>query len=148
MPASIDLSKAHRNRTYGDLMAVWSWINEKRALFLIPHRRARAPWFIVMEQAAHEWDDRDPLMVMMVISRAIKACEVLGFEPTPSNARKIIRIVNDAIPELVQMPSSPPVEFKPGTVGSMLLRADGKPIAHDDIRIEKAGVTYEVSANG
>ena len=142
MPVSIDLSKAHKNRSYGDILAVWSWINDERALFLIPHRRARAPWYIVLEPAAHEWDDRDPKMVMMVIGRAVKACDVLGFEPTPRNARRIIRIVNDAIPELVAMPSAPPVEFKPGSVGSMLLRADGVPLAHEDIRIEQEGATY------
>jgi hypothetical protein len=123
-------------------VAVWSWINDGRALFLIPRHRAKAPWFVVLEQAAHEWNDQDQTMVMMVIARAVKACDVLGIEPTPRNARRIIGIVNDALPELVSMPSAPPVEFKPGSLGSVLLRENGVVIGGEEIRAEDEGVTY------
>lgn len=142
MAVSIDLRKAHRSRAYGDLLAVWSWINDGRALFLIPHRRTRAPWFIVLEPAAHEWNDQDPAMLALVIARAVKACDVLGIEPTPRNTRRIIGIVNDAIPELIRMPSAPPVEYRDGSIGEVILRADGQQLAGEAIRVEREGATY------
>jgi hypothetical protein len=142
MTASIDLRKSHLSRSYGDIVVVFSWINDERALFLIPRFRARAPWFVVMEPAAHEWNDQDPTMLMMVISRAVKACDVLGIEPTPRNARRIIGIVNDAIPELVRMPSSPPPEYARGSLGSLIIRANGEEIGGEEIRQEMTGATY------
>lgn len=142
MTASIDLRRAHLTRRYGDLLAVFSWLNDCRALFLIPAVRQRSPWFVVLEPAAHEWDDRDPKMIMMVISRAVKACDVLGIEATPRNARRIISIVNDGIPELLTMPSAQPPEFVPGTFGSLIVRADGKEIGGEAIRLEDGGAQY------
>jgi hypothetical protein len=142
MAASLDLRKAHLSRHYGDIVAVFSWINDGRALFLIPRYRNAAPWFVVMEPAAHEWDDREGKNVMDVIARAVKACDVLGIEPTPRNARRIVGIVNDSMVELLRMPSAPPTEYKPGSIGSMILREDGVPIASEAIRLEVEGATY------
>lgn len=142
MGASIDLRRAHLHRNYGDLVAVWSWLNEERALFLIPRFRKGAPWFVVLEPAAHEWDDRDPRLIMLVIARAVKACDVLGFEPTPANARRIIRIVNDAIPELVAMPHRQEPEKLPGSHGSMILLENGREVGGEEIRLDDTGVQY------
>lgn len=142
MTVSIDLRRAHLTRRYGDLLAVFSWLNDQRALFLIPAVRKGAPWFVVLEPAAHEWNDQDGKMLLMVISRAVKACDVLGIEPTPRNARRIVSIVNDAIPELVRMPSAQPPDMMPGSFGNLVLRADGKEIAGEEIRLEAAGATY------
>lgn len=142
MTASIDLRRAHLTRRYGDLLAVFSWFNDQRALFLIPAHRKGAPWFIVLEPAAHEWNDQDGSMLMLIISRAVKACDVLGIEATPRNARRIVAIVNDAIPELVRMPAAQPPEMLPGSFGSLILRADGKEIGGEEIRLESTGAAY------
>lgn len=139
---SIDLSKAHLSRQYGDITAVFSWLNDGRALFMIPTFRRGAPWFVVLEPAAHEWDDRSRTNIVMVAQRAVKACEVLGIEPTPQNARRMVSIVNDAIPDLVRMPSAPPTEYYAASHGQMLLRADGVPLASEEIRVEKQGAIY------
>lgn len=139
---SIDLSKAHLSRQYGDITAVFSWLNDGRALFLIPTYRRGAPWFVVLEPAAHEWDDHSATNVAMVAMRAMKACEVLGIEPSPINARRIVSLVDDALPDLIRMPSAPPTEYYAASHGQMLLRADGVPLASEEIRIEKQGATY------
>jgi len=139
---SIDLRKAHQHRRYGDILAVWSWLNDERALFLIPAVRSRAPWFVVLEPAAHEWDDHSATNIRLLAHRAMKACEVLGLEENPANARRIVRIVNDALPELVRMPSRQPNDFRPASYGQILLRADGVPIAAEEIRYEDAGAQY------
>lgn len=143
MGASIDLSKAHHSQQYGDLIAIYSWINEERALFLIPHRRKGAPWYVVMEPAAHTWSDQSEWTnIREVCLKGYKACEVLGIEPSAINVRRIVGIVNDAIPILLRMPHAPDKEFHSQTFGHMQMRADGKAFAEEEIRVAKEGVGY------
>lgn len=142
MGATIDTSKAHLVRQHGDLIAIYSWINDERALILVPAYRKGAPWFCVMESASFSWDDEDPRNVPQVVRKSLKACEVLGIEPTPQNARRIAQIVIDGLPDLIRMPSAPPVEYHKESYGSLLLRADGEPLASEEIRVEKQGVAY------
>lgn len=142
MPATIDLHKAHLSRVHGDITVIFSWLNDERAMFLIPHLRKGAPWYIVMEGAAYTWDDSLQADVAKVAAKAVKACEVLGIEPSPHNCRRIAGIIIDGLPDLIRMPSSPPTEYYGSSFGSLELRADGKAIAGDEIRVEKEGVSY------
>lgn len=142
MPATIDLNKAHLSRVHGDITVIFSWLNDERAMFLIPHLRKGAPWYVVMEGAAYTWDDSDPKNVAAVASKAVKACEVLGLEPSPTNCRRIAGMVIDGLEDLIRMPSSPPVEYFKSSFGALELRANGKAIAGEDIRVEKEGVSY------
>jgi hypothetical protein len=142
MPATIDLSKAHMSRVHGDITAIFSWVNDERAMVLVPHLRKGAPWFIVMESAAHTWDDADPQNIPQVVRKSVKACEVLGIEPTPVNCRRVAGMVIDGLPDLIRMPSKPPAEYYRPSFGNMELRADGQTIAADEIRIEKEGASY------
>jgi hypothetical protein len=142
MPATIDLAKAHLSRVHGDITVIFSWVNDERAMVLVPHLRKGAPWFIVMESAAHTWDDTDARNIPTVIAKATRACEVLGIEPSPWNCRRIAGLVIDGLPDLIRMPSSPPKEYHRANFGHMELRADGDLIAAEDIRMEKEGATY------
>ena len=142
MAASIDLSKAYLTRTHGDIVAVYSWLNDERALFLIPLLRKMAPWYVVMESAAFSWDDEDSKNVARVAMKAMKACEVLGIEPSAHNARRIAGIIIDGLPDLIRMPAAPPQEHYKGSHGTLTLRADGEEIAQEDIRVEKVGAEY------
>lgn len=142
MPATIDLRKAHQSRIHGDIAVIFSWINDERAMFLVPHLRPGAPWYVVAESAAYTWDDSDRKNVPIVAKKATKACEVLGIEPSPWNIRRIAGMIVDGLPDLIRMPSKPPTEYFKSSHGQMLLRADGVPIAGEDIRVEKEGVTY------
>lgn len=143
MAASIDLSNAHLVRIHGDITAVYSYINDERALILAPTFRPGAPWFCVLESAAFSWDDEDPANVVEVVRKANKACEVLGIEPTPHNARRIAAIVIDGLPDLIRMPSANEKEMRDASYGRMQLKANGQTIAEQDIRLEKeAGAEY------
>lgn len=142
MPISVDLRKAHLHRTHGDITVIFTWLNDERAMVLLPHRRAGAPWYVVMEGAAWTWDDEDSRNINTVVKKATKACEVLGIEASPWNIRRVAQIVIDGLPDLVRMPSSPPTEYYRGSFGQMTLMADGVKVAGDDIRVEKEGVTY------
>lgn len=142
MPASIDLSKAHLSRVQGDLTVIFSWINDERAMILVPHLRKGAPWFVVMESAAYTWDDMDARNVSTVVKKAMKACDVLGIEPSPWNCRRVAGLIIDGLPDLIRMPSSPPKEHYRASFGHMELRAGGELIAGEDIRMEKEGAEY------
>lgn len=137
MPASIDTRKAHLTRRHGDLFAIYTWVNDERALILIPANRPGAPWFVVMESAAFEYDNPRELQ-----RRAIKACEVLGIEASAPNWYRIAKLIHEGLPDLVSMPSAPPPEYLRGAIGQMILKEAGEKIHGEDIRVEKEGVTY------
>ncbi len=142
MGVSLDTRKAHLTRQHGDIIAIYTWVNDERALVLLPAHRRRAPWYIVMDSAAWTWDDSTPANVPAVAAKAMKACEVLGIEPTPRNARRIATIIVDGMPDLISMPSAPPPEYLRGNFGSMQLREDGKLIAERPIQVESEGVEF------
>lgn len=137
MPATIDTAKAHLTRRHGDIYAIYTWVNDERALVLIPANRPGAPWFIVMESAAFEYND--PIQLQ---ARSIKACTVLGMEPSRPNWFRIAKIIHDGLPDLIRMPSAPTPEYLKGSFGQMVLKAEGQAIAGEDIRIQKEGATY------
>ena len=143
MGASIDLRKAHLVRQHGDLTAVYSWLNDERAMFLIPSVRQRAPWYVLCESAAHMWAGADGNASIQAIAlKGSKVCQVLGIDSTPTNVRRVIGIILDGIPDLVRMLSAPDPEKHKVSFGQMQLRADGEVIAREDIRLEKDGASY------
>jgi hypothetical protein len=38
----LDLGKSHNVRRHGDLLAIYTWVNDERALVLLPARRKNA----------------------------------------------------------------------------------------------------------
>lgn len=148
MPVSIDLRKAHKYQRHGDLIVVLTWVNDERALVLLPAHRRDAGWYIVQESASYKWGvdhpDKDMRRAAMehAMQQAVIACSMLGIEATKINRARVISIITGWMPDLVSMPSAPAPEFKPGDYGQMILRADGKPIAAEPLREEVPGVTY------
>lgn len=142
MGVSLDLRKAHSFHYRGDLVVVLSWINDLRAMFIIPRYRKGASWYVIEEPAAHFWRDDEASNIPTAAIKSKKACEVLGLEPSPMNQTKIIALVNDFIPELVRMPSSPPPKYLNQNFGSMTMREAGMVIASDNIRLEDEGQEY------
>lgn len=142
MPASIDTRKARIVRQHGDLTAIYTYVNDERALVLVPTHRPGAPWFVVCESAAYTWDDGDRRYVAEVARKSLKACEVLGMEPTPTNARRVANIIIDGLPDLIRLPTAPDAELHKASFGRMELRADGRAIAGEEIRVEKEGAVY------
>lgn len=138
MGATLDLSKAHSHRVHGDLAAIFTWVNNERSLVLVPHRRPGAPWYIVGESAS--WKYNDP----SYLARQCKvACDVLGLEPSMPNWVRIASIINEALPDLIRMPSAPDPELLKGNYGHRELREAGKVILSDDIKLEaETGATY------
>lgn len=137
MGVSLDLRKAHMSRQHGDITAIFSWVNDERAMVLLPTYRPGAPWYIVCESAAWKYDEPAYLA-----RQCVTACDVLGIEPNTANWSRIASIINESLPDLIRMPSAPPAEYLRGSFGHMELRADGQLIAGQDVRIEREGVSY------
>lgn len=135
---SLDLSKAHISRQHGDLLAIYTWVNDERALVLIPAYRKNAAWYIVCESAAFKYDNRSYLA-----SQCKKAAEVLGMEPSPNNWLKLATIIHDGLGDLCAMPSAPEPEMQKASVGSMVLRADGEVMTGQDIHLPVSMPEYE-----
>jgi len=148
MGVSLDLRKAHHSQSHGDILAVLTWVNDERALILIPKHRKNCGWYIVQESAAFKWgidhpdaSNRRPAQEHAMLQSHI-ACATLELEPNRPNRARIIGIITGWIPELVRMPSAPPTEFMKGNYGHVTLRADGKEISSEDIQIEDKGASY------
>lgn len=137
MAAELDLNKCHLIRQHGDIVAAYSWINDERALILIPAYRPGAPWYCVLESAAYKYDDP-----IYLAHQCAKACDVLGIEPSKANWVRVATIINEGLPDLVRMPSAPERELQKHAIGEMKLIADGQQIAGEDIRLEKDVATY------
>jgi hypothetical protein len=142
MGVSLDPRKAHSAHKYGDLTIVLSWMNDKRAMFIIPNVRTKAPWFIIPEEAAFEWSDQDTENLVYLPTRAYKACEVLGIEPSKPNVFRIISMVNNRMQDFLRMPSAQPPEKIAGTFGQMTLKEDGKIVSQAPITFEQEGASY------
>lgn len=148
MGVSLDLRKAHGSRAHGDLVAVLTWVNDSRALVLVPAIRRDAGWYIVDESAAWRWnlnaidaaERGDALQHADQQSRI--ACDILGIEPSLRNRARIVNIIVDTLPDLIRMPSAPEPEYLKGSFGQMILKADGQAMRGEDIRVEREGAEY------
>lgn len=130
MGISINTKRAHKVRHLGDVTVILTWVNDERALVLLPTHRPGAPWYIVMDGAAWQYDN------MAYLARAsIKAAEVLGMQGSET---KIGSILHDHLGDLVTMPSAPPVEKTKSTFGEMRAMADGQLIGGEEIRMDRA----------
>lgn len=142
MSVSIDSTKAHLTRVHGEITAIYTWMNGDRVLLLAATYRPGnafvpgAPVYVIRESNAHAYDNPHQLA-----ATANKAAEVLGLGSTA--VFKIADIIIEGLPDLIEMPSAPQEkDYYKGSHGQMILSADGKPIAAEEIRIEKAGAEY------
>ncbi|MGL4573748.1 MAG: hypothetical protein ACRCV9_03060 [Burkholderiaceae bacterium] len=143
MSVTLDTRKAHLVRTHGDLTAIYTWLNDERAVVIAAHLRPGSPWYVVPESACYEWDDNDPANVPLIVQKCQKACEVLGVESSMTNCMRIARIVIEGIPDLIRMPPKPPDERVGIRIGAMQLRAEGELLVEQDVRMPvTSGVTY------
>jgi hypothetical protein len=137
MGVSIDLRRAHKHRKYGDITMILTWVNDERAMVLVPNVRTKAAWYIVCESAAWKYDD-----ARYLATQCVKACEVLDIEPSKANWVRLATLINEALPDLIRMPTAqPPAKLSPN-FGSMTMLEGGKVLAQDDIRLEDEGQEY------
>lgn len=137
MGVNLDLAKTHKHRNIGDLIVVFTWINDERAMVLIPSSRQKSTWFCICESAAWMYDEPEQLAF-----KAKLACEQLGMRPVPENWVKLATIINEGLPDLIEMPPAPDPEQYKSSFGKLELRADGKAVAGQDLKLDKQVAEY------
>jgi hypothetical protein len=141
--ATLDPRKAHLVRHHGEIMAIFTWINQERAMVLVASRRPPgSPWYCIMESAAYLYADESGNPTRRLIESAAKASEVLCLNQTNYAVKKIVDIIVDGLPDLIKMPSAPPNELAKHAIGEMQLRANGELVSGREIREEVTGVEY------
>lgn len=129
MGITLDPRKAFLTRQHGDITAVFTWMNDERALVLIPALRKGAPWYVVMESAAYKYADE-----IYLARQSQVAASVLGMGDERQAWVKIGTIILEGLPDLIEMPSAPAPELSKATYGQVTVRADGKVIGGEEIR--------------
>lgn len=135
MGISINTKRAHKVRSLGDITIIFTWVNDERAMILLPTFRRGAPWYIVMDSAA--WQYNEP---RYLARQSVKAAEVLGMT---GQETRIAGLINDHLDDLVLMPSSPPPVLSRATYGQMMVKEDGRLIGGEEVRVPVSeGVRY------
>lgn len=137
MGIQLDLRKAYLSRQHGDLLVVYTWMNDERAMVLLPALRKGAPWYVVMDSAAWKYDEPRHMAAQCKI-----ACDVLGIEPSQTNWVRIATIINEGLPDLIEMPSAPLPQHLGPVRGESIIKIDGKVMHQEEVKREDAGATY------
>lgn len=138
MSVQLDPRKAHKAHIVGDILVILTWVNDERALVLMPaHRAQGSPWFIICESAAYKYDNPNYLA-----RQAAQAAQVMGMDETTSTWYRVADLILNYLPDLIRMPSAPEPEKMSHAIGEMKLMADGQLVKGEEIRLEKEGVTY------
>jgi len=138
MSVQLDPRKAHKAHIVGDILVILTWVNDERALVLMPaHRAQGSPWFIICESAAYKYDNPNYLA-----QQSAQAARVMGMDETTSTWYRVADLILNYLPDLIRMPSAPEPEKMSHAIGEMKLMADGQLVKGEEIRLEKEGVTY------
>lgn len=138
MSVQLDPRKAHKAHIVGDILVILTWVNDERALVLMPaHRAQGSPWFIICESAAYKYDNPNYLA-----QQSAQAARVMGMDETTSTWYRVADLILNYLPDLIRMPSAPEPEKMSHAIGEMKLMADGQLIKGEEIRLDKEAVTY------
>ncbi len=135
MAVQLDPRRAHKAHIIGDILAILTWVNDERALVLMPaHRAQGSPWFVICDSAAYLYDDPAYLA-----KKSRLAAEVLGMDETDSTWKRIAGIIMNYLPDLIRMPSAQPPEKIVGTeYGEIALKADGEEVAREALALDES----------
>lgn len=138
MGVQLDPRKAHKALVVGDVLMILTWVNDERAMVLMPaHRRQGAPWFVILESAAFKYDDPRYLA-----NQSAKAATIMGMAETTSTWVRVADIIMNYLPDLIRMPTAPEPEYVKAAIGEMHLLADGQVVKSAEIRPEIEAPTY------
>lgn len=138
MGVSLDLGRAAFHRQHGDILAIFTWVNDERALVLMPAHRPKSPaWFVVCESASWRYDEPKYLA-----QQARVAARALGMDETQSTWLRIATIIIEGLPDLIRMRSAPDPDVLPASAGEINLSIDGDHVTTTEIKVEKAVAEY------
>ena len=126
----VNTARAHATYRRGDLLLILTWVNDERAMILLPAYRKGAPWFVVTDSVAWRYDEPRYLARM-----SAKAAEVIGMQ---GQEVRIAGFLHDHLGELVTMPSAPPARMARASMGEVRLFAEGQEVGGMEARAEIA----------
>ena len=126
MGLTVNTARAHATYRRGDLTLILTWVNDERAMVLLPTFRQGASWFIVTDSVAWRYDDPHYLARM-----SVKAAEVMGME---GQEVRIGSFLHDHLGDLVTMPGAPPPRQTKATHGEIKFLRGGKEVGGEEAR--------------
>ena len=89
MGIEVDTRKAHLCREQGQFTAIYTWVNDERALILLNHLRPCSPFIVIGESAAWKYDD-----TLYLAEEARRAVDRLRMEPSMQTWIKLATIIH------------------------------------------------------
>lgn len=131
---SIDAKDVHLKRVHGDFIALYTYVNDERAMILFPSKRLGAngrppPWAIIADSAAWKYSDDFYLM-----RQAMEFCKLWDM-PERSAAVKVATIINEGLPDLLRIPPQRVPESRGTVIGEADLLVDGKKLTTTEVSI-------------
>lgn len=106
---AIDLTRRHFARTIGDIMAIGTWLwneaeqNSEPCLVLVPaYRKTGFRPVVVAMSAAYKYTDGN--YTGRVVPQFVRD---LGFEDNSTNAYKVVEMILEHLPDVIEMPPDP-----------------------------------------
>ena len=139
--------KAWKVRNKGDLNISYEWINNEPAMCVYPaiRRNIHQGALVIPIEAAWKYANANgEPNVEYITAMAIKACQHMGMQPEKSVIHRIIDVIVDGLPDLVEMPPEPPshqIDRVNGSpkVGDLVIKVDGETILETEVNDLQAG---------
>lgn len=143
MPISINPDQCAYKRQHGQFMALYTYVNDERAMILFPLYRTGidgrpAPWAIICDSAAWQYDDPKYLM-----SQAMRYCSMWDMADK-STAVKLATIIHEGLSDLIRIPPQKPdqeqlaAQKAAPVLGEIDVRIDGEKVAEDVLSMPTA----------
>jgi len=142
--------RAWRRFRKGDIAIALHWINGEPAMVLFPalvteSRLRRIVPFVIPLSVGHEYvNSSGHPNLLRALKGATEAAACLGMLPEASTVYRIVDAIVEAMPDLVAMPPEPEALRKADqgpAVGEMSLRAGGKLVHEEVVRLPETGFT-------
>jgi len=130
MPIILGGGNCYRKRTHGDISVAFHWLNNEPCMVLFPTFR-RGPGvtpFAVPLSCAWEYAEDE-----ILVEKAYKACEIMGLGDDKGVVMKVARIMNDSLPDLIEMPPMPVKPKESTGSGEMTIKVDGDKVAEFEV---------------
>lgn len=140
MAICIGGERAWKLRQAGDIGISYQWVNGEPAMILYPlHRRVpNAGAFAICLSAAHQYAHSDGHPNLdYVIPQVVDGALVMGFQPEKSTIKRIIDVILDGLPDLVEMPNEPnwakENQKQQVMAGELIIKRGGETILQEDV---------------
>lgn len=110
--------RAWRVRTIGDIVCSFQWLDigeEEPApcMALFPaNRRMDVAAYVIPQRNAYAYADSNGNPTRELLGSAFKAAIHMGFHPDQTTVRRIIDVIVEGMPDLIEMPSEQPAALE------------------------------------